>query len=113
MNKISLPLDAEHQLRVLSRVEPGCLGPDGRLLVEDFCAFAQTKFDVFKPDFCRVTLVARFDKSLPEVQYSLNGKLLDEDKTRKFLHLLGVDFDDFEHELNMDLANLIDRYLGR
>lgn len=113
MKKISLPLDAEHQLCVLSRVEPGCLGPDGDVLVEDFCLFAQTEFDLFKRDFCRVSLVARFDKKLPELQYSVNGKLLDERKARQFLHLLGVEFDDLEHELHSQLARLIDRYLGR
>lgn len=113
MTNMQLPLAPEHKLRVLSRVEPGCLGPDGKLYVEDFCVFAQQEFNGFHSDYSQVILVPRFDKNLPEVQYSLNGKQLDEVKVVKFLSLFGQDAEHFEYNMHSLLAKLIDRYLGR
>ncbi|WP_306520843.1 hypothetical protein [Rheinheimera sp.] len=100
-------------LEVIYRVEPGCLGPQGKDYIEDFCNFSQPLVTAHTAGFMRWILVPRFDKSLPEMQCTLAGRTLTPDQAKRYFALFQVDADDLEAELNEQLTLLIDQYFGR
>ncbi|MCE0557566.1 hypothetical protein [Motilimonas sp. E26] len=106
-------LPDEKKLTVLCRVEPGCLGPDGKNYIEEFCRFAEQEFTEIDRDFVHWLIVPRYDKSLPETQYQLAAKNLTYQQACKYLALFGKELDEFESHLNEKLAELIDQHLGR
>ena len=108
---IKLPLKEEQKLTVLCRIESGCLGPDGEDHIEEFCAFGQSQVAPIDADFVLWKLVPRHDKTLPEMHYAINGKILDHVKAEKYLGLFSKDLDTFEEHLHDKLAQLIDDYL--
>jgi len=108
---IKLPLKEEQKLTVLCRIEAGCLGPDGEDHVEAFCTFGQPQVAPIDADFILWKLVPRHDKTLPEMNYAINNKILDHIKAEKYLSLFGKDLDTFEEHLHDKLAQIIDDYL--
>ena len=68
-------MSVERKIAVLCRVEPGCLGPDGRDHIEAFCALAQRAMQHFDVDVGTWILTPRYDKTLEEMQYSVADKL--------------------------------------
>jgi len=118
MTKI-LPLSDKKKLRVIFRVEPGCLGPDGENLIGDFGQFAQPLINLQNSpervnwaDLIICELAPRNDKSRPEIQYVINAKILSHDKAVRYFALFNKQLDGFEHELNEKLSDLIDEYLS-
>jgi hypothetical protein len=107
------PLPQERKLSVLFRVEPGCLGPDGKDHVIQFCSFAQNEVTAIDTDFIHWEIVPRFDKALPEMQYTIANKRLSHDKAATYLALFEKSLDEFEEHLHEKLAQLINQYLGR
>jgi hypothetical protein len=110
--KIKLPLSREQKLTVLCRIEPGCLGPEGEAHIQEFCDFAQKQVESIDADFVHWELVPRHDKTLPEMQYKINGKKLSHDKAEKYLALFKKELDVFEDHLHEKVAHLVDEYLG-
>jgi hypothetical protein len=106
-------LSNENTLTVLCRIEPGCLGPDGKDHIEGFCLFAQKAMPLIAPKFVSWVIVPRYDKTLPEIQYQLNDRKLTFPQFGKYLEMLEHDPDEFSTQLDDNLANLIDRYLSR
>ena len=111
--KLKLPLPNDKKLEVVFRVEAVCLGPKGESLVSDFCVSAQKSVDVIDADFIRWNIMPRLDKSIPEMEYKLNDKILSHDKAEKYLSFFDKKLDDFEGHLHDKLAMLIDEYLGQ
>lgn len=118
MTKV-LPLSDKKKLRVIFRIEPGCLGPDGENLINDFCQFAQPRIDLQNTskrvnwsDLITCELAPRSDKSLPEVQYTIDTRALSHDKAARYFALFSKQLDEFEHDLNEKLSDLIDVYLS-
>ena len=112
MIKIKLPLDQEKKLTVIFRVEPGCLGPQGKSLVDKFCEYAQAKIDSVDAEYISWIIQARHDKSLPEMEYRINNKKLTHDKAEKYLSFLNKELDIFEGHLHDNLATYIDEFMG-
>jgi len=110
--KNNLPLPQDKKLTVLFRVEPGCLGPDGKEYIEEFCSFAQKEVESIDSDFVHWDIVPRHDKSLPEMQYKVGGKRLTHDKAEKYLEIFKKNLDEFEGHLHEKLSLLIGQYLG-
>jgi len=108
---IKLPLKNEQKLTVVCRIEAGCLGPDGDDHVDEFCAFGQPHVEPIDADFVLWKIVPRLDKTLPEMHYSINGKVLDHTKAEKYLGLFGKDLNAFEEHLHDKIAQIIDDYL--
>lgn len=108
-----LPLPLYKKLTVMFRVEPGCLGPDGKDHIEGFCKYAKKEVAMLHSDFIRWVITPRWDKSLPESEYKTNNKRLDHDKAEKYLSIFGQQLDGFEEALQDKLAQMIDEYLGR
>ncbi|MEL4430658.1 hypothetical protein [Shewanella mangrovisoli] len=98
---------------VLCRVEPGCLGPDGREHIEAFCALAQQAMKHFAADVVTWTLVPRYDKTLPEMEYSVANKSLSRAQVTQYFNTLGQDVDAFEEAFNDKLTAFINLYLAR
>ncbi len=110
--KARLPLSQDQKLTVVCRIEPGCLGPDGKKHIQAFCDFAQKQVEPIDADFVHWELVPRNDKTLPEMQYQVKGKKLTHDKAAKYLALFRKDLDVFEDHLHEKLSHLVDEYLG-
>ena len=104
-------LDDSHKLTVLCRIEPGCLGPNGVNLIDDFCRYAQPRVQNVDAAFVIWKLVARHNKTLPEMHYSISEKGLDHAKAERYLAHFNQQLDDFEDHFHNRLAELIDEYL--
>lgn len=105
---LSLPL--YKKLNVLFRVEPGCLGPDGINHIEKFCKYAALHMDA---SYIRWVITPRYDKSLPEIEYRIGNKLINQQRAQQYLTVLDNSMEDFEEVLQEKLAELIDEFLGR
>ena len=108
---VGTPLSQENKLTVLCRVEPGCLGPDGKDHIEGFCRFALTAMTPINSAFVHWIITPRYDKTLPEIQYQLLDRKLSYLQAAKYLETLGQDPDDFATALDEKLASLIEQYL--
>ena len=101
------------KLSVLCRVEPGCLGPDGREHIEAFCTLAQQAMKHFAVDLVTWTLVRRYDKTMPEMEYTVDHKNLSRSQVSQYFNTLGQDLDTFEEVFNDKLTAFINLYLAR
>lgn len=101
-----------NKVLVTVRVEPGSLGPDGKDHIESFCQLAQCYFDKHQSELLNYHVIARYDKTLPEIDYSYTDKHLNETQANKMLSVIGKDIDQMDTEVMEHIANLIDKYLG-
>ena len=79
----------EKKLTIQIRVEPGCLGPDGKAHIETFCAAAAKIFAAVEPELVSWTLLPRYDKQLPEQEFFIDYRKLTEEQASLFLRRLG------------------------
>ncbi|WP_417760718.1 hypothetical protein [Shewanella sp.] len=100
-------------ITVLYRVEPGCLGPAGMDYIEAFCAYAQTEFEKLAYDAMNWSIAPRYDKTLPEIQYQLAGKSLSKTQATLYFTKKGLELERFEELLELKIADLIEKHLGR
>lgn len=105
------PPDEKNKLIVVLRIEPGCLGPNGKQYVDDFCLFALEKMQLPGSDFIHWEIVPRHDKTVAEIQYGVAGKTLSREQAIRYLNVFGEDIDEFESELQDRLATFIDQFL--
>lgn len=106
-------MSGERKIAVICRVEPGCLGPDGRNHIEAFCALAQRALPYFDVDVGAWILTPRYDKTLEEMQYSVANKVLSRAQATRYFALIGRDIDAFEDRFQDKLSSLINLYLAR
>ena len=106
-------LQENQKLVVIYRVEPGCLGPEGDSLVDDFCNFAQSKFQDFNTDCIVWHIVPRKDKAIPEMEYNVADKKLNHIQAEKYLAVFGKELDELEGHLSGTLTSLINEFMGR
>lgn len=109
--EIHLPL--YKKLLIFYRIEPGCLGPQGVDYVDEFCVFAKQKLKNKHRNFLRWTIKPRYDKSLPELEFQINNKKITHDKAADYLAKLNIQLDEFEEELDEELAQLVDTFFER
>lgn len=105
-------IEQSKKLTVTFRVEPGCLGPQGEEIVDEFCVAAQKLIEVNNADIIIWCIVPRLDKTQLEMEFKLNNKKLPRDKAEKYLNLFDLKIDEFEECLHDKLALFIDEYLG-
>ncbi len=106
-------LPQEKKLTVLCRIEPGCLGPDGIDHIESFCRFANQELKTVDSNFIKWLPLPRYDKSLPEMQYSVNYRQLNREKAAKYLSLFNCELNDFEEHFHDKVALLINEFLSK
>lgn len=100
-------------ITVLYRVEPGCLGPEGKFFIEDFCAYANEIFGNVLCEHIDWLFVPRHDKTLPEIQYQYKERNLSREMAQKLFKIKSIDIDNFEELVNERLPDLIDKFLDR
>lgn len=105
-------MSTSNKLHVIYRVEPGCLGPTGNDLVDEFCSFAQKKFEEHHKDMINWEIQPRHDKAMPELQYKINGKILTEDHASRYLLMFDKDLEDFEISIEDLLVTYIDDFMN-
>ncbi|PAJ73218.1 hypothetical protein CJF42_17070 [Pseudoalteromonas sp. NBT06-2] len=101
----------EKKLNVLFRLEPGCLGPKGIDLIEEFCDFANYK--ISESPFATYLFVPRFDKALPEWEYKINARNLSNEKVESYLAIFSQVRSQFEEGLEEQVTEYIEIYLNR
>lgn len=108
--KEALPLPESKKMTVTYRVEPGCLGPNGTSLIDEFCTYAQKAVESLDADYMIWKIIPRNDKKLVEIQYNVLGKKMSHDQADKYLAIFNKSLDEFEGHLNDNLANLIEDF---
>ena len=107
------PLPKEKKLTVVFRVEPGCLGPEGKKHVDEFCEYAQKEVEPIDSDYVHWEIEPRDDKSLPEMEYQVLNKKMNHVQAEKYLQLIDKNLNEFEDHLNQKLAVLIEAFHKR
>lgn len=103
----------KYRITVIYRVEPGCLGPTGVDYIEEFCAYAQTQFEKLAYEMMDWSIVPRYDKTLPEIQYQLAAKNLTKAQAKLYFDKTRINIERFEELLDLKIADLIEKHLGR
>lgn len=98
------------KLSILIRLEPGCLGPDGKNHIEVFCSDAKPKLKSFHGGIIRWNIEPRYDKSLPEIEYQLHKETVSNKQLEDFFTEFDIALGDFEEALDERLAELIEHY---
>jgi hypothetical protein len=106
-----LPLQEDKKLIVTYRVEAGCLGPDGKNYIAEFCKFAQLALRTLDSDYIAWNIVHRKDKTLPEMQYDVIGKRMNHYQAEKYLAVFDKSLDEFEGHLSDKLTTLIHKFM--
>ena len=106
-----LPLAKDKKLTITYRVEPGCLGPQGSDHITMFCRVAQKEFEPVESDVITWDIVARDDKLLPEMQFSIDGKKITLEQAEQYLILFEKDLDEIEEDFDGRIAELIEKFL--
>lgn len=101
------------KMTLLFRVEPGCLGPDGKVHIDDFCRLAQQAFAAKQHSWLEILVIPRHDKRLPETEYRLGERGLDRAKAERYVTLHGKELAKLEGRLNDLISDLIEQYLQR
>jgi hypothetical protein len=107
------PVPAEKKLTVIARVEPGSLGPDGIDKIEGFCRFANQNMTTDVRRFARWQVLPRYDKTLPEMEYFIQHKKLNNFQVVKYLGFFKLEIDAFEDDFYGHMTGLIELYLDR
>lgn len=106
-----MQLSDDKKMRVLYRVEPGCLGPTGTQYIEAFCRFANKQ--ITSPHYAQLLFLPRYDKQKDERQYSVNSRNLSQLQAKMYLQHFSVNIVDFEDQLDQLLTKAIDLYFKR
>ncbi|BCE01822.1 hypothetical protein [Marinicellulosiphila megalodicopiae] len=106
-------LSNDKKLSVLYRLEPGCLGPQGKGLIDEFCNFAHTQLDSLESHAIALNIIPRHDKTLNEMQCILAGNNISHTQAKKYLNLLKIDLDEFENNLDDKLETLITEFMNK
>ena len=93
----------ELKLTIVCRVEPGCLGPKGAEILDEFCVVAQAEFDRIHASFVKWQILPRLDKSLAEIQYLISDRNL----TRHQADLYLVSFDETVDRVEDYIAEVV------
>ncbi|MBP4040126.1 MULTISPECIES: hypothetical protein [Aeromonas] len=99
------------RLTIQIRLEPGCLGPDGKHHIDAFCTAASRVFAVIEPERVNWVLIPRHDKQLPEQEFLIEGRKLSEAQAGLLLQRLGLALDPLLEQSDAVLSQLIERYL--
>lgn len=108
-----MALSDDKKITVIFRIEPGCLGPEGLTHVDKFCVQARALLQGKHQTFIKWEVVPRHDKTLPEMGFAINGKLLTRDFAARYMDHFGVALDNFEMEVFDELPEMIDQFFGR
>ena len=95
------------RLTIQIRLEPGCLGPDGKQHIDTFCAAANRILAAIEPRRVHWVLLPRHDKQLAEQAYF---RPLSETQATLLLQRMGLTLDPLLEQSDAVLNQLIERY---
>ena len=98
------------RLTIQIRIEPGCLGPDGKCHVDTFCIAAGRIFAAIEPERVSWVLLPRHDKQLPEQAFFIEGRKLSEAQASLLLQRMGLTLSTLQERSDAMLAQLVERY---
>ncbi|MGL4932621.1 MAG: hypothetical protein ACRC4P_04685 [Aeromonas sp.] len=98
------------KLTIQIRIEPGCLGPDGRDHIDTFCVAAAKIVAAIEPDLISWALIPRHNKQLPEQAFFIIGRTLTEEQASLWLRRVGLELGELQERLDSVLAQLVERY---
>lgn len=107
----SIPQDKK--LSVIFRVEPGCLGPEGKDHIVEFCRFSEEQIRPVDSHFVQWQLIPRLDKTLPEIEYLMATKKMSREQVEKYLAVFDREVDEFEETLQENISLFADQFFGR
>ncbi|MDO6514418.1 hypothetical protein [Neptuniibacter sp. 2_MG-2023] len=100
-------------LTVNFRIEAGCLGPEGPAHIDQFCILAHKRLQALHSDFIDWNLTPRSDKTLPEIDYAISGKMLSRAQAARYFTIFDQHIEDFEAAVFEQLPIIIDQYFSR
>ena len=103
----------EKKLTILYRVEPGCLGPNGKQQIDEFCQFAAAKLRQLDSLFLIWDIQPRSDKRLPEIQFQFMRKNISYHQATIYLEKIGKNITQFSNKIDDEMANYIDMFLSK
>ena len=106
-----MQINDDKKIRLMYRIEPGCLGPQGAEHIEDFCRYANKH--IKSPFYAQFVFLPRYDKTIDERQYSVNSRNLSLVQARAYLKHFDIDIEEFEEQLDELLTKAIDLYFKR
>lgn len=98
------------RLTIQIRIEPGCLGPDGKVHIDTFCTAAGRVFAALEPERLSWVLLPRHDKQLPEQEFLFEGRKLSEAQASLLLQRMGLTLATLQERSDAMLAQLVERY---
>ncbi|MCV6590599.1 MAG: hypothetical protein OIF57_16470 [Marinobacterium sp.] len=101
------------RLSVIARIEAGCLGPEGDSHIEPFCRYANKAFFGVNKNVVDWFIIPRTESKAPEFEYQIQKRRLSDEKTDKYLEMLGTSLADFEQDLNNRICDVIEQYMER
>ncbi|MFT3929114.1 MAG: hypothetical protein QM709_02350 [Spongiibacteraceae bacterium] len=113
MKKPESIISPDKKLSVIFRVEPGCLGPEGRDHIVEFCRFSEEQLGALDSHFVQWQLIPRLDKTLPEIEYLTAAKKMNREQAEKYLAVFGREIDEFEEALQENISLFADQFFGR
>ena len=108
-----MALNENNKITVIFRIEPGCLGPEGPTHVDKFCVQARAQLQGKHQSFINWEVVPRHDKTLPEMDFAIQGKGLTREFASRYMDHFNVNLDDFEMAVFDELPEMIDQFFGR
>lgn len=97
-------------MTLLFRIEPGCLGPDGRQHIETFCKLAEQVYLRHPLTGVQFEFVPRYDKQLPEREFLLGERTLNREQAVRLMEHYGHELPHIEAQLDDTLSRLITHY---
>ncbi|EOD56367.1 hypothetical protein [Aeromonas molluscorum] len=98
------------RLTIQIRLEPGCLGPDGKAHIDTFCAAATRIFAAIEPERLHWVLLPRHDKQLPEQEFFIDDRKLSEEQATQLIARMGLVLATLQERSDAMLALLVERY---
>jgi hypothetical protein len=96
-------------LELRFRLEPGCLGPDGKHYIEAFCQLINRLH--FSVSGIQLSVFPRYDKSLSESEFLLEGKLISSSQAQKLLSLTQHSITDIEDSIDDFITTKIEQFM--
>lgn len=106
-----MKISDEKKIRLMYRVEPGCLGPEGVNHIEDFCRYANKH--IKSPYYAQFLFLPRHDKQKAERQYSVKNRNLSQAQAKVYFEHIDIEIEEFEEQLDELLSKTIDIYFKR
>ncbi|PHS20566.1 MAG: hypothetical protein COA86_01050 [Kangiella sp.] len=110
--KSNLPIPQDKKLLVIYRLEPECLGTIGHKQINYFCAHITKRILPVDSDFVKWTVLPRLAATEKEVEFRLNGKLLQLPQVVRYLTVFNRDYDAFLDSINNAVLKQVDHYFN-